>query len=200
MKRSLLLPSLVLLVALVILLASSAAGPPSAPPLAPVSVFFVRHAETASSTRTNRDPELSAVGISRGHALAQLLKTCGATHLFASEFQRTQSTLAELAKVCGLEVTVIAANDGEAQLATLRALPAGAVAVVCGHSNTVPTMVAGLGGEIADLKDLPAAQQVFAHDAYQRLILVVLPATEAAAAKTIELRYGADPVAAALAD
>jgi phosphohistidine phosphatase SixA len=157
-------------------------------------VFFVRHAETASSTRTNRDPELSKLGLQRSEALAKLLKSSGATHLFASEFMRTQSTLKALGEVCDLEVKVIPAGSAALQLDTLRSLPAGSVAVVCGHSNTVPAMVSKLGGKIAEFQNVPMAKQVLEHNAYNRIFLVVLPASEGAATKAIELRYGKDPV------
>ncbi|MCP4092434.1 MAG: histidine phosphatase family protein [Planctomycetes bacterium] len=196
MKRSLLIPALLLLAAVVIPNALSFAGPQAPEAVAPVSVFFVRHAETAASTRTNRNPELSELGAARGEALAALLKKVGATHLFSSEYTRTQSTLAALAKQTSLEVKVVEARKMDDQIAKLQALPAGSVAVVCGHSNTVPAMVAASGGSIKELKNLPATEQVLAHESYDRLFLVVLPAAEGVKAKSFELRYGAEMVSA----
>lgn len=200
MKRSLLFPALLLLAAVVIPNTISFAGPQSPEAVAPVSVFFVRHAETAASTRTNRNPELSEIGVNRGQALAALLKESGATHLFASEYQRTQSTLAALAKQTGLTVKVVEAGKMSEQIEKLRSLPAGSVAVVCGHSNTVPAMVKASGGSIADLKALPAAEQVLAHESYNRLFLVVLPAADGIKTKSFEFRYGKAIAAAAAAE
>ena len=194
MKRFPFLPLLLFAIAAVPLIQAPATAQPEQM-LEPVSVFLVRHAETASSTRTNRNPELSERGSARGNDLAKLLRAAGVTHLFASEYSRTQGTLSSLAKSHGLEVKVVSAGDSATQLEMLRSLPAGSVAVVCGHSNTVPAMVAGLGGSIADLKDLPAQKQVLDHDEYGRLFLVTLPTSRTVAAKTVELRYGEAKVA-----
>ncbi len=166
-------------------LPSAAQEPAAEEPAAPVSVFFVRHAETAASTKTNRDPELSDAGRERARALARLLGHGGISHLYASEYQRTQQTLAPLAAQTEVEVQVVGAAKGREQLAALRALPPGSVAVVAGHSNTVPAMVAALGRAPSRLE-----QGRLPHDDYDRLYLVSLPVGEGAAAQTIELGYG----------
>jgi len=158
-----------------------------------VSVFIVRHAETAADTRSSPDPELSEGGMARAKALADLLEHAGITHLFASEYQRTQSTLKVLAERTGVEVVLIPAGQMHRQMSDLQNLPAGSVAVVCGHSNTIPAMVFGLEGEILDLKGKTKSKQVLAHEAYNRLFLVTLAANAGAAVKTMELRYGTTP-------
>jgi phosphohistidine phosphatase SixA len=155
----------------------------------PVTVFFVRHAETAASTRTGGDPDLSAQGRERADGLARLFSKAGVTHLYASQAMRTQQTLAPLAKALGLEVEVIPAQQGERQVQAVKSLPAGSVAVVAGHSNTVPQMVEALGGEIADLVESDRWGHMFEDDSYDRALLVTLPVGEAAV-QTIELRYG----------
>jgi len=162
----------------------------------PVTVFFVRHAETAASTRTGGDPDLSEAGRERGDSLARLLSKAGVTHLYASQAQRTQQTLAPLAAALELEVEVIPAQEGERQLQAVKSLPPGSVAVVAGHSNTVPGMVEALGGEIADLVESERYGGMFDHDSYDRLILVILPVGEDQV-QTIELRYGLQPEDAA---
>jgi len=158
-------------------------------PKQPVVVFLVRHAEAQPSTSTERDPALTAEGRVRAAALARLLGEAGVTHLFASELQRTQATLAPLAEALDLDVVVVPARDSAEQLAALRALPAGSVAVVAGHSNTVPGLARGLGQEMRDLVEQPGQGAVLPHEAYDRIAQVILP-TEGGAARTIELRYG----------
>ena len=190
MKPTLLFSILLLLLVGTIPIANSATSAQPEDPLAPISVFFVRHAETASSTRTNRNPALSPAGLQRAQSLAKLLQSCGVTHLFASEFQRTQSTLAALAKLGDLKVKIIPANEMATQLDALRSLPAGAVAVVCGHSNTIPMMVEKMGGEIASFKGFAKAQHALDHDAYHQLFLLTLPASDDALVKALELHYG----------
>lgn len=135
MKRRMLLLALAALVASV---GTAAAAKP------PVTVFLVRHAEKAKGG--GDDPALSREGRHRSQVLATLLGEVGPTHLLSTEYRRTRDTLLPLAARAGLEVEVIPARDGEALMARLRALPPGAVAVVAGHSNTVPAIVRALGG------------------------------------------------------
>ena len=159
-------------------------------PVAPVLVLLVRHAETASSTRGGGDPELSEAGRERALSLARLVSRAGVSHLYASEYVRTGATLAPTAAASELELVRISAGDPGAQLAALRALPPGSFAVVAGHSNTVPALVLGLGGEIADLEQHPQYGPMLAHDQYDRAFLVQLPAGDATAVSTLELALG----------
>ncbi|MBM4014552.1 MAG: histidine phosphatase family protein [Planctomycetes bacterium] len=166
----------------------------SAPP--PVVVFLVRHAEKAPAPP--KDPPLTAAGAARADALRDLLADTGVTHLFASEFARTQATVAPLAQQLGKEVAVVGAAKPDELLARLRALPAGAVAVVAGHSNTIPALARALanGGGTHDLAATRAAidtvlagttqgnsGEQFPDDEYGRLIELVLapPAADASA-------------------
>ena len=146
-----------------------------------IAVFFVRHAEKAEDDP--RDPTLSATGAARADALARLLEPTGVTHLFASQYRRTRLTLEPLAGVIDREITTIRAQDVPAQIAALRELPSGSVAVVAGHSNTIPALICDLGGHPADL-DCSANPQLPESD-YGRLFLLLLPAQE-----TLTLHYG----------
>ena len=179
-------PSLaVLLLFLAAAAVTSAAQQAQDPAVRPVCVIFVRHAETAASTETNRDPALSEIGGKRVAALARMLGSSGVTQLYASEYPRTQQTLAPLAAKTGLEVEVISARDATAQLDALRQLAPGSVAVVAGHSNTIPALVSGLGEPAQGLVD-----GSLAHDSYDRMFLVVVPGVDGAEARTLELGYG----------
>ncbi|MHC4513343.1 MAG: histidine phosphatase family protein [Planctomycetota bacterium] len=152
----------------------------------PATVFLLRHAETEDRTKTN-DPKLSAAGERRAKALLRLLGNAGVTHLFATDYQRTQLTLAPLATSTKLQVKVISARKSKEQLGALRSLPAGAVAVVAGHSNTVPGLVTGLGGNIRNL----STRGFIANDVHDRLFVVTLPTSRLVQTQTIELRLGA---------
>lgn len=154
----------------------------------PVTVFVVRHAEKAVTDPPARDPELSEAGAERARALERLLAKAGVTHLYCTEFLRTRATVEPLGETLGLEPETIAANASGEQIAALRALRPGAVALVAGHSNSVPQLVAGLGGLVPELE-----QGKLAEDEYDRLFVVTLPAGPGAATQTLELRYGAEP-------
>jgi phosphohistidine phosphatase SixA len=158
-------------------------------PVEPTLVFLVRHAEKGTE---GADPELTAAGRERAVELARVLASAGVTHLFSTELARARQTLQPLAEELGLAVTTIGARDGTSQLEALRGLPAGSVAVVAGHSNTIPAFVQALGGAVSVLRE-SVHGPVLGEDEYDRLFLVVLPPSEAQAAvavRSVELRYG----------
>ena len=119
--------------------------------IAAVMVFLVRHAEKAP---TGDDPGLSEAGVKRAESLAATLADAGITAIFTSEFKRTRDTAAPVAMRVGATVTTVAAKDVDVLIAKLRALPAGAKALVVGHSNTIPVMAERLTGvKVAALTD-----------------------------------------------
>lgn len=117
---------------------------------ADVLVVVVRHAEKA--TNDPRDPDLSADGEARARALAAALAGSRLDAAYATQFRRTRQTAAPAAAAAGIEVTVrpVDGNNGATYAADLardlRALPAGSVVLVVGHSNTVPGIVSALDG------------------------------------------------------
>ena len=172
------------LTAATILLADCTQGDTSSAVAKPVTVFALRHAEKVDDPQ-NSDPELTPEGQRRAEALARLLGSSGITHLFASEFRRTQATITPLAEAVGLEITQISAGSMADQIEALRALPAGSIAVVAGHSNTIPQIVARLGGEVGNL----TRRGFIEDDTHDRLFIVTLPVTQETATQTVELRY-----------
>lgn len=154
-------------------------------------VYLVRHGEKGSGDAYN--PELSDEGVRRAMALARALRDVPVTHLFVTEYQRTHLTLQPLSEATGIELTQVAASDVEAQVEALQALPTGSVAVVAGHSNTVPAMVRALGGRaFNEGEDGP--ERNLGHDEYDRLYAVVLPppgeARMLVEVTTLHLRFG----------
>jgi 2,3-bisphosphoglycerate-dependent phosphoglycerate mutase len=162
-------------------------------PVEPVVVFLVRHAEKGDDDA--RDPGLSEAGSARAAELAHMLGSAGVTHLFATEYRRTQATLAPLAEASGVEVEVVGARNADALVARILELEHGSVVVVAGHSNTTPGLTAALSRAIrtAGGRDLA---ETLAEDEYDVLFEVVLPAPSermresATQPKLLELRYG----------
>jgi phosphohistidine phosphatase SixA len=148
----------------------------------PTIVFVVRHAEKQTE---HGDLELSDAGRKRGAALAALLEHAGVTHLYATQYRRTRSTLGPLAQAVGVELTVVDSGALDEQLRILKGLPGGSVAVVAGHSNTVPAIVRGLGGSLSGTQQTEHGEMIDS-DAYDRLFAVVLANDETA----LELRFG----------
>ena len=115
------------------------------------TVIFMRHAEALPRTKGNQNPDLSDAGKARAILESKTLAAAGVTRIFATELKRTQQTAAPLAKLLGLKVEQYPARKSKAFTDTLRNLKDGEVAVVVGHSNTVPVMVHALGGQLKGL-------------------------------------------------
>ncbi len=150
----------------------------------PRTIVVVRHAEKSNDNPT--DPSLSDAGVLRALELAKLFGSAKVTHLFASEFQRTQQTLAPLSKAAGVDVQVVPARDPKALLSALENLPRNSLAVVAGHSNTVPALVAALAPSAPLVKDAKALALTEAD--YDRLY-VITQWESGKGATALELRY-----------
>jgi phosphohistidine phosphatase SixA len=132
------------------------------------SYIVVRHAEKAS---TDVDPSLSERGATRAATLASMLAPRGVTRLVATEYKRTQETLAPLAQRLSLKVEVRAAAKATELVTELRAEPDGALVVVATHSNVLPVLVEKLAGT-----KLPGVENgALAEDDYSRVVFVTLP-------------------------
>ena len=134
-----------------------------------VQVILMRHAEKSSEGGSN--PELSAEGDERAQALAKLFEHSGATRFFASQFKRTQHTLAPWAEMLGSEVETYDARDPEALVQQLRALPAGTTVAVAAHSNTTSGLAQMLGAEPQRLTERGWLED----DEYGRIFVVTFP-------------------------
>lgn len=113
------------------------------------TVYVVRHAEKVDDSR---DPALSERGAARARALGAALADAGLDAVIVTQFVRTLETARPAAEAAGVTPVVVAA--GGAPIAvharevadSVRARPVGSVVLVVGHSNTVPAIVAALGG------------------------------------------------------
>jgi phosphohistidine phosphatase SixA len=148
-------------------------------------VYVVRHAERAS---TDRDSDLSPAGFARASTLDSVLADAGITRVVTTEFQRTRKTGAPAAARANLTPMVVATQrDLPAHIAevvsAVRAAGANGVVLVVGHSNTVPRIVAALGGPA--LPDLCDAQYA---------TLTVLRLDDGKPTRSARVNYGAaDP-------
>ncbi len=140
-------------------------------PQTATTIVLVRHAEKASD---DPDTELSAAGRARADALARVLRDLPFTAAYSSGLRRTAATIAPACAARGVRSTTI--RSPAQTVAELRAHRGGHV-LVCGHSNTVPEILKGLG--VAD----PVA---IADDEYDRLFVVTLGRGEP---RVLALRY-----------
>jgi phosphohistidine phosphatase SixA len=147
-------------------------------------VILLRHAEKQAGD----DPELTEAGYEAARALAALLSSAGVNYLEHSPYRRTAQTLGPLVELTGIEPEVADPRDADALRERITALPDGAVAVIAGHSNTIPPAVVALGGELADLD----AKGHIHEQVYDRLFVVSLSRVGVGplVASTLELRTG----------
>ena len=147
------------------------------------TVIVVRHAEKAALKTDN--PPLSDAGRARAEALAHALEGAGVTAIITTQFIRTGETAARTAQIAGVKPEIVPArwDSVPAHAAAVAAAVrrhAGGVVLVVGHSNTVPDIVAALGGERPD---------AICDSEYDRFEVVTLSAE--GSARVIETRYGA---------
>jgi broad specificity phosphatase PhoE len=151
----------------------------------PDLVILVRHAERAAEPAA--DPGLTPAGQQRAQALVQALAAAQVGAIITTQYKRTQDTAAPLAQALKLQPQVIAAERGQgaahvkAVAQAVRAM-SGTLLVV-GHSNTVPAILAELGGpRLADF-----CETSFHH------VLVLRPGSPNSA---LQLSYGEPSVPA----
>lgn len=140
---------------------------------AATTIYLVRHAEKRSDQ--GDDPDLTPAGRARARDLSRILGNEPIDRIYASEFRRAQLTVLPLAVRLSLPIHTIEAADSEALLERLREEHRGETVVVCGHSDTIPELIAGLG--VRSRVEIP-------EDRYGDLFVVRL----AAGAATLERR------------
>ncbi|HUP90804.1 MAG TPA: histidine phosphatase family protein [Solimonas sp.] len=109
-------------------------------------VVLVRHAEKAPGGGI--DPALSEQGRARAAALAERMGGIPIKAIFVTEYRRTRQSAESLARKLGIAPRIVAAGDIEALVAAIRDLPRESAVLVIGHGNTVPQIVAALGGPL----------------------------------------------------
>lgn len=138
-------------------------------------VILVRHAEKTAQPKG--DPVLSELGEKRMKLLGEMLASAPLSHVYATEFQRTQLTVKPLAEERGLALTVVPATD-TAGLARRIREQGGGLALVAGHSNTLGPILEALGAE--PIEEIPESD-------YDNFFVVTLHGTTKPS--VVRLRY-----------
>lgn len=121
----------------------------------PSTVILVRHAERAAEPRA--DPLLTPEGQQRALDLAAALAGAHVNSIITTHLQRTQLTAKPLSDAVGQSPIIVRAGGpghADSVAAAVMRRPAGEVVLVVGHSNTIPAIIAALGGpKMPDLCD-----------------------------------------------
>ncbi len=144
------------------------------------AIVVVRHGEKISE----EDERLTEAGRARARRLAEMLKTSGISAIYSTDAERTIGTAQPLADSLALKVRIYEAKpvEGSFDLRPFvellrREVPDG-IALVVGHSNSVPPL----------LRDLGCAEKMsIASDEYDNLFVVV-PKRDGGAT-LVRLRY-----------
>jgi broad specificity phosphatase PhoE len=110
------------------------------PALAQPTAYVMRHLEKAEGN----DPALSPLGTRNAARLPALLGTAPRTVIYVSTTRRARETATPLAIALGLTPKTYDPRDTPALIARVRAETG--IVLIVGHSNTVPEIVAALGG------------------------------------------------------
>ena len=148
-------------------------------PTTPMTVILVRHAEKAVVPPENKDPDISLDGEKRALELAKMFGDAGIGAIFVSQYKRTQQTVKPLADKLGLTSTAVEAQKTPELIKQIRAQKAGQVVFVAGHNNTVPEVIAALGGP-----KLP----IISETQYDNLF--ILTVNSDGSSKLLKLKYG----------
>lgn len=111
-----------------------------------ITVILVRHAEKMIVPPENKDPDLSPAGLARAQELARMFSNAGISAIYATQYKRTQQTVKPLADKLGLPVTHVEAKKTSDLVKQIRSRNMGQVIFIAGHNNTVPEIIAALGG------------------------------------------------------
>ena len=145
----------------------------------PTTLILVRHAEKLIVPPENKDPDLSLAGQTRAQELMRMFGDSGVAAIYATQYKRTQQTVKPLADKLGLAVTKIEAKQTATLVGQIRAHNAGQTIFIAGHNNTVPEIIAAMGGPTLPI--IPETE-------YDNLY--ILTVQKGGAAKLIKMKYG----------
>jgi 2,3-bisphosphoglycerate-dependent phosphoglycerate mutase len=143
------------------------------------TVILVRHAEK-NIEPNNPDVDLSPAGQARAQEIVRIFGDAGINAIYATQYKRTQQTVKPLADKLGLPVNQVNSKNTSDLVAQIRAQHSGQVIFIAGHNNTVPEIVAALGGPTFPI--IPETE-------FDNLYIVTVYRT--GKAQVVKLKYGA---------
>lgn len=142
------------------------------------TVILVRHAEKIIDPNNN-DVDLSPEGQARAQELVRIFADTGINAIYATQYRRTQQTVKPLADRLGLPINQVNARQTDELLAQIRAQHSGQTIFIAGHNNTVPEIIAALGGPQYGI--IPESE-------YDNLYIVTVYRT--GKARVVKMKYG----------
>ena len=132
----------------------------------------------------NKDPDLSPAGLARAHELVRIFGDTGITAIYATQYKRTQLTVKPLAEKLGIPVTKIDATKTSELVKHICVQGTGQVILIAGHNNSVPEIIAALGGP-----QLP----IIPEEEFDNLYILTVQSD--GSAKLLKMKYGSPVLA-----
>jgi broad specificity phosphatase PhoE len=167
---------LTIVVACAMGLAWSRSGPGPAA-ASPTTVLLVRHAD-----RDGDKDALAPAGVARALELVHVASKAGVSAISCTKTDRTRKTAAPLATALKISPVELEPKDVDGVAKRILADNRGKTVLVVGHSNTVPAIIAALGGP--KLPDL-------AETDFDDLYVVTIGSGSPAEVGVTALQYGA---------
>jgi len=142
------------------------------------TVVLIRHAEKVIDPNNN-DPDLSPAGQARAQELVRMFGDAGINAIYATQYKRTQQTVKPLADKLGLPANQVNSKNTADLVAQIQSQNSGQVVFVAGHNNTVPEIIAALGGPMFPI--IPETE-------FDNLYIVTIYGT--GKARLVKLKYG----------
>ena len=142
------------------------------------TVILVRHAEKVIDPN-NPNALLTAEGQARAQELVHAIGSAGITSIYATQVTRTQQTTKPIADRLGLQPNIIEATNTQELVRQIISQHTGSVVLVVGHTNSIPEVIAALGG--GSVPAIPETE-------YDNLYVVTL--YRFGKAKVVRLKYG----------
>ncbi|MDX6501424.1 MAG: hypothetical protein QOG23_4684 [Blastocatellia bacterium] len=142
------------------------------------TVILVRHAEKIIDPN-NSDPDLSPAGQARALEIVRIFGDTGINAIYATQYKRTQQTVKPLADKLGLPINQVNSKSSADLLTQIRSQNSGQIIFIAGHNNTVPEIIAALGGPT--FPTIPETE-------FDNLYIVTVYRT--GKAKVVKLKYG----------
>ena len=143
------------------------------------TIILTRHAEKIIDPN-NPDVDLSPAGQARALEIVRMLGDAGVNAIYATQYKRTQQTVKPLADKLGLPVMIVNAKNTPDLIAQIKAQNSGQTILIAGHNNTVPEIIAALGGP--QYPPIPDTE-------YDNLFVVTVYRT--GKVKVLKMKYGA---------
>jgi broad specificity phosphatase PhoE len=141
------------------------------------TVIVVRHAEKADNSV---DPLLSSDGEARAQELTRILSDVEINSIYTTPLNRTRLTAKAVAESKGMSTKDYATTLSASQLASrIQSENAGKVALVVGHSNTVPELLKALSNNAFSIQ--------IAESQFDNLFIATLHPD---APRVLHLKYG----------